>query len=87
MTRPANLRAEMPTTAALIDALRDAFGAEGINANIKKGMAGVPGYFHAAENGREVGTPAADTGTAISLADMVIEKPPKDEDANRNHRR
>jgi hypothetical protein len=69
-----NLRAEMPAAAALIDAMRAEFGADGINANIRKGMAGLPGYFYASENGREVGTkaPPAPAGKEISGADMVI---------------
>jgi hypothetical protein len=37
-------------------------------------MAGLPGYFYASENGREVGTKAPPTpaGKEISGADMVI---------------
>lgn len=82
-----NLRAEMPETAAFIDALREAFGAEGINANIKKGMAGVPGYFHAKEAGHEVGTPMPPAGREVSGAQMVIIPPQKDAHADRNPRR
>ncbi len=53
--KPNSLRTQMPETAALIDALRDAFGAEAINPSIKAGMAG-QGGFYARENGIEVGT-------------------------------
>ena len=85
----ANLRDEMPTTAAIIDDLRVAFGAEGINQSIKNGIAGVP-TFYARENGREIGTPLDMTGfTVVSGAEMVI-NPISQEDiarANRNHRR
>lgn len=73
MTKPANLRAEMPETAAFIDALRAEFGADGINAQIKKGMAGLPGFFYASENGREAGTKAAAPRCEISVAQMVLE--------------
>jgi hypothetical protein len=50
-----NLRAQMPIAAAFIDAMREAFGAEGINAQIRAGIRGEPG-FYARENGLEIGT-------------------------------
>ena len=50
-----SLRAAMPQTAAFIDFAREAFGAAPVNAAIRKGMDGLPGNFHAVENGREVG--------------------------------
>ncbi|MCE2660751.1 MAG: hypothetical protein LW854_21310 [Rubrivivax sp.] len=52
-----SLRHEMPHTAAFIDELRAAFGAEGIDAAIRAGLKGEPDRFHATEAGREVGTP------------------------------
>lgn len=52
------LRDAMPETAAFLDALREAFGAPGIDAAIAAGMRGEPG-FYAREAGYEVGT--ADT--------------------------
>ena len=52
-----SLREAMPTTAAFIDAMREAFGAKEINAAIKGGMAGQPNHFHAVENGQTAGTP------------------------------
>ena len=51
-----SMRTEMPNTAAFIDALRDAFGADMINDQIRKGMRGEP-TFYANENGHELGTP------------------------------
>lgn len=51
-----NLRAEMPTVAAWIDQLREAFGADQVNPSIKAGINGQP-TFWAKENGQEVGTP------------------------------
>ena len=68
-----NLRDAMPNTAELIDALRESFGAATINASIRKGMAGIPGYFHATENGHEVGTPALFCPNTVCLTDMVLE--------------
>lgn len=89
---PRNLRAEMPWVASKIDELRDAFGADGINALIKGGMQGVP-TFYARENGHEVGTPYVLRGREISVAQMVIEsiqfeslKGAKDENRNTRHR-
>ena len=51
-----NMREQMPQVAAIIDALREAFGAEVVDAAIRRGMRGGQG-FHATENGHEVGTP------------------------------
>lgn len=52
-----SLRDAMPTVAAWIDDLRDAFGAEVIDGQIRKAVRdGLP-TFHAVENGHEVGTP------------------------------
>lgn len=85
-----NLRAAMPATTELIDACREAFGADAINASIRKGLAGIPGYFHAVENGREVGTEAAPETNSISATDMVLGPfiPTQTEShADRNHRR
>ena len=67
MTKPANLRTAMPQTAAFIDNLREAFGAECINAVIKAGMQGLP-VFHAKENGIEVGTPLTPTRNLVAPA-------------------
>lgn len=66
-----NLRQAMPKVTAWIDDLRAAFGADDINAVIKAGMQGVPG-FHASEAGHSAGTPAAQRGTEICAAQMVI---------------
>lgn len=53
--RSKSLRDEMPQTAEFIDALRDAFGKEMINEQIRAGMNGEP-VFWASENGKEIGT-------------------------------
>ncbi len=51
-----NMREQMPQVAAIIDAFREAFGAEVVDAAIRRGVRGGQG-FHAIENGHEVGTP------------------------------
>ena len=63
MAKP--LRDTMPECAAFIDACRQAFGADGINASIKAGMDGQP-TFYASENGRTVGTKCASVGIPLS---------------------
>lgn len=45
----------MPTVAAFIDTLREVFGKEMIDAQIRQGLRGEP-VFWASENGRTVGT-------------------------------
>lgn len=51
-----NMREQMPQVAAIVDAFREAFGADVVDAAIRRGMRGEQG-FHATENGHEVGTP------------------------------
>lgn len=51
-----SMREQMPQTAAFIDSLREAFGADMINEQIRRGLAGEP-TFHAIEAGHELGTP------------------------------
>lgn len=66
------LRAAMPTVTGWIDSLREAFGDDQINPQIKAGIDGQT-TFWARENGCEVGTPAAPAGDrAVSLADTVV---------------
>lgn len=68
-----NLRAEMPTVAAWIDDLRATFGPEHINACIRKGQQGIPGYFYATENGHTVGTPSPPLDPAkVFSADRLV---------------
>lgn len=55
MSKPGSMRSAMPATAAWIDQLRDAFGAQAIDTAIRQGMDGLP-TFHAAEAGHEIGT-------------------------------
>lgn len=51
-----SLRDEMPDTAAFVDAMRAAFGADAIDASIRAGIKGET-TFWASEVGRTVGTP------------------------------
>lgn len=51
------MREAMPDTAAFVDELRRVFGADQIDPSIRAGMRGMPGKFHAVENGHEIGTP------------------------------
>lgn len=50
-----SLRDAMPETAAWIDQLREAFGADVIDVSIRRGLQGKP-TFWAEEGGQEVGT-------------------------------
>jgi len=70
MTKP--LRQSMPATAAFIDSMREAFGAEMINAAIKAGIDGQP-TFYASENGQEIGTRAPYSAErAVKLSDTLV---------------
>lgn len=80
-----SLRDAMPLTAEFIDAMRAVFGKDAINTEIKKGVGGLPGHFHAVENGQEVGTPFA-AAPAISGAELWF-PPTRTNDADRNTRR
>jgi len=81
MSKP--LRETMPGTAEFIDACREAFGTDDVNAQIKLGMQGAK-TFHARENGNEVGTamPGWDELRGIALNKMVI-RPPEKKDKNK----
>jgi hypothetical protein len=75
MSKQINFREADPEVAAFIDDLRTYFGAEGINANMKKGGAGIPGFFYYKGPAGEFGTPMPPDNPAkvISACDMVIE--------------
>lgn len=77
MSRPASLRTAMPLTAAWIDTLREAFGRDVIDGQIRKATAeGLP-TFYAEEAGHRVGVPLPAAGREVSAADMVIIPPKK----------
>lgn len=77
MNAPMSLRESMPETAAFIDALREVFGKDEINPQIRKGVGGIPGKFYATEGGNEVGTPFPECQSvsvdALNLAEKVSE--------------
>ncbi|OFJ49588.1 hypothetical protein BA896_012645 [Janthinobacterium lividum] len=56
MNKKVSMREQMPQVAAIIDVFREVFGAEVVDAAIRRGMRGGQG-FHATENGYEVGAP------------------------------
>lgn len=62
-----SMREEMPVTAAWIDRMREAFGAEHIDGQIRKGMKGEP-VFWASENGHTVGTKGSEGWRVIKDA-------------------
>lgn len=83
-----NARTAMPLVTAWVNDLRGAFGTDLIDGLIAKATTeGLP-TFYASENGYTVGVPLpALGGTEISAADMVINPPEKEPDADRNRRR
>lgn len=83
MSKPTKpMREAMPTVAGWIDELREAFGADAINASIRNGMAG-GADFYAEENGHALGCEAAPGGHVVSLADMILSKPEDDDAGSR----
>lgn len=72
MSKP--LRAAMPNAAAIIDDLREHFGAEEIHGQIRKGMTGLP-VFYAREAGQEIGTRAPEVH-GVDGTQMVLESIP-----------
>lgn len=81
MTKP-NMREQMPQVAEFIDAMREIFGVEEVNAAIRRGLRGEQG-FHAIENGIEIGTPIIrgvrigrdERGNSINLDDPSANVP------------
>ena len=74
MTAAKPLRQTMPTVAAWVDELREAFGADAINPAIRNGVAG-GAQFYAEEGGQTIGLDAPPAGHAVSAAAMVFVKP------------
>jgi hypothetical protein len=67
------LRQTMPTTAAWVDELREAFGADAINPAIRNGVAG-GAAFYATEGGHTIGSESMPGRHVVSAAHMVIAK-------------
>lgn len=70
MSKP--LRLSMPLTAAFIDDMREAFGADDIDAQIRAAIKDGAPTFRATEAGHEVGVRLPVPRVEISAADMVI---------------
>ena len=68
------LRQTMPTVAAWIDELREAFGADAINPAIRNGVGGGTA-FYATEGGQTIGFEASLGHHVVTAADMVLAKP------------
>ena len=80
MSAPANLREVMPLVAAFVDDMREAFGADVINPQIRRGMAGEIGFW-ASENGVEIGTKFPEPRYVVTAAQMVLKQPKKDKES------
>jgi hypothetical protein len=52
-----DLRRQMPETAAWVEARRQEWGAEHVNACLRRALKGEPGLFYAIEAGHVLGTP------------------------------
>lgn len=71
--RDGSLRDKMPEIAAWIDELRQAFGRDVIDGQIRRGLRGEV-LFHAREGGHELGKPGP-AGVPITLS-QATEQPP-----------
>lgn len=65
-----SLRDAMPQTAEFIDFAREVFGKDAVNTAIRKGIGGLPGYFHASEGGQEAGTPIHAPGASFPVGEL-----------------
>ena len=65
------LRQTMHTVSAWVDELREAFGADSINAAIRNGAAG-GSHFYAEESGQTIGSQEIPGRHVVSLANMVL---------------
>ncbi|WP_118182564.1 hypothetical protein [Paraburkholderia phosphatilytica] len=61
----------MPEVAAFVANLKAAFGEAEIDEAIRRGKAGEPGFFYAAENGRSVGTASPPSAAGWPAGDGV----------------
>lgn len=68
-----SMREKMPTVAGWIDELREAFGTDQVNQQIRRGMNGQQAFF-AEENGHRIGTPfdEPDPAKVFSGARLVV---------------
>lgn len=75
--KPKPLRQNMPTVAAWIDELREAFGADAINPALRNGAAG-GSQFYAEEGGHTIGSDAMPGTRELRLSEMTLPKPDKE---------
>jgi len=70
-TKP--MRELMPTVAAFVDSMREAFGKDEVDTTIRNSMQGLGGHFYASENGHTIGKPL-DTSRLreVSGADLFL---------------
>ena len=71
MSKP--LRQTMPSVAAWIDELREAFGADAINPALRNGAQGGCD-FYAEENGQSIGCESMPGRHVVNAANMVLAK-------------
>jgi len=74
------LRQTMPHTAEWIDAIREAFGLDVVNAAIRNGMAG-GSDFYASESGHVIGHPLPPPGARFNADYLLQHRPPQGESA------
>ena len=75
MKSAGSLRTDMPETAAFVDDMRAAFGADMVDSAIRAGMKG-EGTFFASENGREVGSRAREIdGKSVNANEIARSSP------------
>lgn len=82
----AGLREQMPDTAEAIDQLREIFGKDVVDQQIRQAMHGKPG-FYAEENGHTFGIKTIDEGNWVSLRDVVIKPKPTETENEVKHAR
>src|SRR3990172_6179007 len=71
------LRQTMPTVAAWVDELREAFGADAINPAIRNGVAG-GAAFYATEGGHTIGSAAIPGKRVLRLSEITLPPPLKE---------
>ena len=72
-TKAKPMRQAMPTVAAWVDELREAFGLDAVNPALRNGAQGGC-EFYAEENGQTIGCEAMPGRHVVTAADMVLAK-------------
>ena len=68
-----DLRQQMPETAKWVEARRQEWGADHVNACIRRSLKGEPGFFYALEKGHVLGTPFAFPHPVAQDQNMAIQ--------------